>query len=207
MKAFRSMVLVSSDPKSIEQGANEVFTRLQEEIRDFGLENEVSLSMVGDVGRSDAVPLVIVYPEAVIYGPVKSDDVHFLVEEHLYKGRVAAGMAAPVRELSGRIAWLSARKGTMPAEKRIVLERAGLIDPDSIEEYILHNGYEALGKVLCDMTPQQVLDVIKASGLKGRGGAGFPTGLKWQFVAKASGDLKYVVCNADESEPGTFKDR
>jgi NADP-reducing hydrogenase subunit HndC len=207
MKAFRSMVLVSSDPKSIEQGANEVFTRLQEEIRDFGLENEVSLSMVGDVGRSDAVPLVIVYPEAVIYGPVKSDDVHFLVEEHLYKGRVAAGMAAPVRELSGRIAWLSARKGTMPAEKRIVLERAGLIDPDSIEEYILHNGYEALGKVLCEMTPQQVLDVIKASGLKGRGGAGFPTGLKWQFVAKASGDLKYVVCNADESEPGTFKDR
>jgi NADP-reducing hydrogenase subunit HndC len=207
MKAFRSMVLVSSDPKSIEQGANEVFTRLQEEIKGFGLENEVSLSMVGDVGRSDAVPLVIVYPEAVIYGPVKSDDVHFLVEEHLYKGRVAAGLAAPVRELSGRIAWLSARKGTLPAEKRIVLERAGLIDPDNIEDYVLHNGYEALGKVLLEMTPQQVIDEIKASGLKGRGGAGFPTALKWQFVSKAAGDLKYVVCNADESEPGTFKDR
>jgi NADP-reducing hydrogenase subunit HndC len=207
MKAYRSMVLVSSDPKSIEQGANEVFTRLQEEIKGFGLENEVSLSMVGDVGRSDAVPLVIVYPEAVIYGPVKSDDVHFLVEEHLYKGRVAAGLAAPVRELSGRIAWLSARKGTLPAEKRIVLERAGLIDPDNIEDYVLHNGYEALGKVLSEMTPQQVIEEIKASGLKGRGGAGFPTALKWGFVSKAAGDLKYVICNADESEPGTFKDR
>jgi NADP-reducing hydrogenase subunit HndC len=112
-----------------------------------------------------------------------------------------------VRELSGRIAWLSARKGTLPAEKRIVLERAGLIDPDNIEDYVLHNGYEALGKVLLEMTPQQVIDEIKASGLKGRGGAGFPTALKWQFVSKAAGDLKYVVCNADESEPGTFKDR
>ncbi|MEN4099694.1 MAG: NADH-quinone oxidoreductase subunit NuoF [Anaerolineaceae bacterium] len=207
MKAYRSMVLVSSDAKSIEKGANDVFTRLQEEIHNFGLENEISLSMVGDVGRSDAAPLVIVYPEAVIYGPVKAGDVRFLVEEHLYKGRVAAGLAAPVRELSGRIAWLSARRGTLPAEKRIVLERAGLIDPDSIEEYILHNGYEALGKVFTEMRPQQVIEEIKSSGLKGRGGAGFPTGLKWQFVAKAHGSPKYVVCNADESEPGTFKDR
>ncbi|HOG79454.1 MAG TPA: (2Fe-2S) ferredoxin domain-containing protein, partial [Anaerolineaceae bacterium] len=90
MKAVRSMVLVSSDPKSLERGAQQVFQRLQEEIKAFGLENEVSLSMVGDVGRHDAVPMVIVYPEAVIYGPVKPEDVHFLVEEHLYKGRVAA---------------------------------------------------------------------------------------------------------------------
>ncbi|HNZ13981.1 MAG TPA: (2Fe-2S) ferredoxin domain-containing protein, partial [Anaerolineaceae bacterium] len=94
MKAVRSMVLVSSDPKSLERGAQQVFQRLQEEIKAFGLENEVSLSMVGDVGRHDAVPMVIVYPEAVIYGPVKPEDVHFLVEEHLYKGRVAAPLQA-----------------------------------------------------------------------------------------------------------------
>jgi NADP-reducing hydrogenase subunit HndC len=207
MKTYRSMVLVSSDPESIERGAQQVFERLQEEIKAFGLEDEVSLSMVGDVGRHDAIPIVIVYPEATIYGPVRPEDVHFLVEEHLYKGRVAAGLQAPARELSGRIAWLSARKGTLPAEKRIVLERAGIIDPNSIEDYILHDGYAALGKVLTEMTPAQVIEEITRSGLRGRGGAGFPTGLKWSFVSKAQGDNKYVVCNADESEPGTFKDR
>lgn len=207
MKTYRAMVLVSSDPDSMSRGAQQVFERLQEEIAAFGLQNEVNLSMVGDIGRHDSIPMVIIYPEAVIYGPVRPEDVHFLVEEHLYKGRIAAGLQAPVREMSGRVAWISARKGTLPAEQRIVLERAGLIDPSSIEDYIVHDGYVALGKVLSEMTPAQVIDEIKKSGLKGRGGAGFPTGLKWGFVAKASGAQKYVVCNADESEPGTFKDR
>lgn len=207
MQAVRSMVLVSSDPQSMEAGAQEVFTRLQKEIQTFNLEKEISLSMINDIGRHDSVPMVIVYPEAVIYGPVKPDDVHFLVEEHLYKGRIAAGLQAPVKELSGKIAWLSARKGTLPAEKRIVLERAGIIDPTSIDDYIVHDGYSALGKVLTEMTPQDVITTLEKSGLRGRGGAGFPTGTKWKFVAKTSSDLKYVVCNADESEPGTFKDR
>lgn len=207
MKAYRSMVLVSSDPASMERGAQQVFQSIQEEINSFGLQDEVSVSLVGDIGRHDAIPMVIVYPEAVVYGPVRPEDVHFLVEEHLYKGRIAAGLQAPLRELSGRVAWLSARKGTLPAEQRIVLERAGLIDPNDIEDYIMHDGYVALGKVLSEMTPAQVIDEIKQSGLKGRGGAGFPTGLKWGFVAKAPGKQKYVICNADESEPGTFKDR
>jgi NADP-reducing hydrogenase subunit HndC len=207
MKPYRSMVLVSSDPRSIERGSQQIYERLQSEIRQFGLEDEVSLSTIGDVGRHDAIPMVIVYPEAVIYGPVTLEDVHFLVEEHLYKGRVAAGLQAPQRELTGRIAWLSAREGTLPAEYRVVLQRAGIIDPNSIEDYILHDGYQALGKVLSEMTPAQVVDEISKSGLKGRGGAGFPTGLKWSFVAKAKGNPKYVICNADESEPGTFKDR
>ena len=207
MKPYRSMVLVSSDTKSIESGAQDVFRNLQEQTRALGIADEISLSMVGDVGRHDAVPLVIVYPEAVIYGPVKPEDVQRIVEEHLYKGRVVPELQASSRELSGRIAWLSARKGTLPAENRIVLERAGIIDPTNIEDYLLHNGYEALGKVLSEMTPAQVIDEVKASGLRGRGGAGFPTGMKWGFVAKAEGAKKYVVCNADESEPGTFKDR
>jgi len=201
------MVLVSSDTKSLESGAQDVFRSLQEQTRALGIADEISLSMVGDVGRHDAVPLVIVYPEAVIYGPVKPGDVQRIVEEHLYKGRVVPELQASSRELSGRIAWLSARKGTLPAENRIVLERAGIIDPTNIEDYLLHNGYEALGKVLSEMTPAQVIDEVKASGLRGRGGAGFPTGMKWGFVAKAEGAKKYVVCNADESEPGTFKDR
>jgi len=207
MKTYRSMVLVSSDEQSIEKGANEVFAALQQEIYKKGLQDEVSISMVGDIGRHDAAPLVIVYPEAVIYGPIKPEDVEFLVDEHLYKGRIAAGLQASVKELSGRIAWISARRNTLPAEQRIVLEHAGLIDPDNIEDYILHDGYSALGKVISELSPQQVIAEIKASGLRGRGGAGFPTGLKWSFVQKAPGDKKYVICNADESEPGTFKDR
>ena len=209
MKAIRSMVLVSSDPLSIERGANAIYQSLQREIDAFGLENEISLTMVGDVGRHDASPLVIIYPEAVIYGPVREADVHYLVEEHLYKGRIAAGLQAPVREMTGKIAWLSARKGTLPAEQRIVLERAGVIDPDSIDDYIIHDGYQALAKALTEMTPDQICDTLEKSGLRGRGGAGFPTGTKWRFVKKAGtpGSKKYVICNADESEPGTFKDR
>jgi len=207
MKAYRSMVLVSSDSESIAKGANEVFQTLQNEITSFGLENEISLSMVGDIGRHDAAPLVIVYPEAVIYGPVHKDQVHHLVEEHLYKGRIAADLQAPIKELSGKIAWLTTRKGTLPAEQRIVLERAGIIDPDSIEDYIIHDGYQALVRVITEMTPEEVFSTLEKSGLRGRGGAGFPTGTKWRFVKKAPGTKKYVICNADESEPGTFKDR
>jgi NADP-reducing hydrogenase subunit HndC len=207
MKAIRSMVLVSSDPESMARGAQEVFQRLQLEIDKFGLGDEISLSMMGDVGRHDALPMVVIYPEAVVYGPVAVQDVPFLVEEHLYKGRIAANLQASTRELSGRIAWLSARKGTLPAEQRIVLERAGIIDPEDIEDYIVHDGYTALGKVLAEMSPADVIKKIEESGLKGRGGAGFPTGLKWRFVSKTTSDMKYVICNADESEPGTFKDR
>jgi len=207
MKAYRSMVLVSSDPESIAKGANEIFSTFQTEIRAFGLENEISLSMVGDIGRHDAAPLVIVYPEAVIYGPVKPENIHDIVEEHLYKGRVAVDLQAPVKELSGKIAWLTSRKGTLPAEQRIVLERVGIIDPESIDDYIIHDGYQSLANVLTSMKPEDVYGILDKSGLRGRGGAGFPTGTKWRFVNKAPGTKKYVICNGDESEPGTFKDR
>lgn len=207
MNAFRSMVLISGDIRSLNQGAEEVFKTFQNEIRNFNLEKEISLSMVGELGRHDVVPMVIVYPETVIYGPIKPENVHHLVEEHLFKGRVVSELQAPVKELSGKIAWLTARKGTLPAEQRIVLERAGLIDPTSIEDYIVNDGYQALGKVLTEKTPADVIAELEKSGLRGRGGAGFPTGTKWKFVAKTPGDKKYVICNADESEPGTFKDR
>lgn len=207
MKCIRSMVLVSSDPLSLERGAQSVYEKLQEEIALFDLTDEISITQVGDVGRHDALPIVIVYPEAVIYGPVKEENVHHLVEEHLYKGRIATELEASAKELTGKIAWVNARKGTMPAEQRIVLQRAGIIDPTNIEDYFLNEGYQALGKVLSEMTPKEVIEEIKGSGLRGRGGAGFPTGTKWSFVESVKTDKKYVVCNADESEPGTFKDR
>lgn len=207
MRIKRSMVLVSNDPLSIERGAEQIYQRISEELKSYQLEDEISLSMVSDIGRSDASPLVIVYPEAVVYGPVKPDDVKFLVDEHLYKGRIASRLKAPSKDLSESISWLTDRSGTLPAQQRIVLERAGVIDPDSIDDYIINEGYQALGKVLTEMQPKGVIELVKASGLQGRGGAGFPTGAKWGFVAGAVGEKKYVICNADESEPGTFKDR
>ena len=120
--------------------------QFSKELESFNLQDEISLSMVSDIDRDDIAPFVIVYPEAVIYGPVKPDDVHLLVEEHLYKGRIASKLQAPTKQLSGPIAWVAERAGTMPAEQRIVLERAGIIDPDSIEDYLIHDGYIALGK-------------------------------------------------------------
>jgi NADP-reducing hydrogenase subunit HndC len=207
MKTIRSMVLVSMDPLSQQLGARQVFERLQSEIQSLGLKDEVSLATVSDLGRHDCLPVVVVYPDAVIYGPVHPEDVPQLVEEHLEKGRVIEQLRAPVRELSGPIAWLRARKGSLPAEQRIVLERAGVIDPESIQDYIAKDGYQALGKALTKMTPQEVIDELNRAGLQGRGGAGFPTGRKMSFVANAPGQPKYVICNADESEPGTFKDR
>jgi len=207
MKTKRAMILVSNDPESIRLGANEIIQHLNESLAAYGLQDEVDVTTVSDTGHSNIHPLVVIYPEATVYGPVKPSDVRYLVEEHLYKGRIVDDLLAPPKMLTGQIGWLRGHKGYNPAEHRIVLERAGRIDPDNIEEYITSNGYDALGKVLSEMTPDSVIDVIEKSGLQGRGGAGFPTGRKWKFVRAAQGGKKYIVCNADESEPGTFKDR
>ena len=206
MKAVRSMILVSNDPESNVRGSEKIFSAFQQQLRDYGLTEEVSLSMVSDLGYSYASPLVLIYPEAVVYGPIEPADVPHIVEEHLYKGRIVEEKRAPAHRLSGKVAWLSARKGTLPAENRVVLKNVGLIDPESIDDYIAHDGYQALGLAL-EKTSDEVISIIKDSGLQGRGGAGFPTGVKLGFVNKALADKKYVVCNADESEPGTFKDR
>ena len=206
MKAVRSMILVSNDPESNVRGSEKIFSAFQQQLRDYGLTEEVSLSMVSDLGYSYASPLVLIYPEAVVYGPIEPADVPHIVEEHLYKGRIVEEKRAPAHRLSGKVAWLSARKGTLPAENRVVLKNVGLIDPESIDDYIAHDGYQALGLAL-KKSPDEVISIIKDSGLQGRGGAGFPTGVKLGFVNKALADKKYVVCNADESEPGTFKDR
>ena len=151
----RSTVLVSGDQASLDLGAREILGRFQQELRAFGLQDEVFVSMLEDVGRHDIPPFVIVYPEAVVYGPVKADQVHHLVEEHLYKGRPVTELQAPAKELTGRIAWLMARKGSMPAEQRIVLERAGRIDPDSLDDYLLNGGYEVLGRALTPTIPRK----------------------------------------------------
>lgn len=207
MKPIRSMVLVSNDPTSVERGAEDVFQALQAEIRSLGLMDEVKVSTISDIGARDDLPLVMIYPEAIVYGPITVDDVHLLVEEHLVKGQIVFSLLGKMHEPVGDIAWLRTRSGALPAQQRIVLERAGVIDPESLDDYLLHGGYKALGKALTEMTPEQVIGEIEKSGLQGRGGAGFPTGRKWGFVRSARERPKYVICNADESEPGTYKDR
>lgn len=212
MKIKRSMILVSNDPESLRLGADDLLRSLNEALESYQLQDEVMVSTIDvstmyDVKHSNILPMVIVHPDAAVYGPVKPEDGRYLVEEHLYKGRIVNDLLAPPKLLTGQIGWLRGHKGYNPAEQRVVLERAGRIDPESIEEVIASNGYEALGKALGEMTPDGVIDVVEKSGLQGRGGAGFPTGRKWRFVQAAAGGKKYIVCNADESEPGTFKDR
>jgi len=207
MKVIRSMVLVSMDEASLEHGAEDVFHTFLEEIEEFGLSDQIAVSTIRDVGVREDVPLVIVYPDAAVYAPVKVEDVHLIVEEHLHKGNIVPNLLAMMHELVPEIAWMRSRRGALPVQKRIVLERAGVVDPRSIEDYILHDGFQALGKALTKMKPAEVIAEVEKSGLQGRGGAGFPTGRKWSFVASTPGDTKYVICNADESEPGTFKDR
>ena len=207
MKIIRSMVLVSADDESLARGAQDVFHAFLEEIDEFGLSEQITVTTIRDAGMHGEKPTVIVYPDAAVYGPVTVEDVHTIVEEHLHKGNIVPGLLAMMREMAPEIGWMRGRRGALPVQKRIVLERAGVVNPASIEDYILYDGYQALGKALTTMTPAEVIAEVEKSGLQGRGGAGFPTGRKWSFVAATPGSPKYVICNADESEPGTFKDR
>ncbi len=204
---IRSRVLISGDPLSLSRGAEEVKLAIEAELSYYGLEDEVQVSFMPQVDRTDVLPLVVVYPEGVRYGPVTPEDGAYIVQEHLYKGRVVEHLQAPPEVLTGEIARVPGPQGAIYAQKRVVLRRAGMIDPTKIEEYIAHDGYFALGKALTEMKPHDVLEAVRESGLQGRGGAGFPTGLKWTFVVNQPVEPKYIVCNADESEPGTFKDR
>lgn len=207
MKPIRSMVLVSNDPLSVKKGAEEIFRALQAEIRSLGLIDEVKVGTIGEITDRDDLPLMIVYPEAVVYAPVTADDVSLIAQEHLLKGQIVRTLLGKEHQPVGEISWLRTRYGALPVQQRIVLGRVGVVDPHSLDDYFIHDGYQALGKALYQMSPEGVIAELEKSGLQGRGGAGFPTGRKWGFVRSAGGRPKYVICNADESEPGTFKDR
>jgi NADP-reducing hydrogenase subunit HndC len=207
MKATRALVLVSNDPISLDRGALDVFHTLQAEIRSSHLQDEIKISTISDIAPRDDLPLVMIYPEGVVYGPITVEDVRVLVEQHLLRGQIVQSLVGRMHEPLGDIAWLRARSGVLPVQQRVVLERVGQVDPTSLNNYLIHDGYVALGKALLEITPEQVINEVNKSGLQGRGGAGFPTGRKWEFVRAAQGNPKYVICNADESEPGTFKDR
>ncbi len=203
MTYFRSHVLVSVDPECVKKGAYDLIDALQDELVRQGLVDEVQVletSRIGDPVKEG--PDLMVYPETAHYTNLSLDDVPFLVEEHFLKGRVAKQYLREIEEIVDEELSKPQAK-----EVRIVLKNIGEIDPLNIEEYIAHDGYLALGKVLTELTPEETIQEILDSGLRGRGGAGFPTGLKWRFIRAATGDKKFMICNADEGDPGAFANR
>jgi NADH:ubiquinone oxidoreductase subunit F (NADH-binding)/(2Fe-2S) ferredoxin len=203
MPFYRSHILICNGTPCLLKGAAAIQAELIKEIEQRGLSNEIKVVETGCLGISDKGPVMIVYPEGVTYCGLTTADIPEIVEEHLLKGRVVDRLvyrdATPSR--------VTAAQPGRQKEQRVVLRNVGIIDPTSIEEYIAEGGYEALGKALTQMSPEQVVSTVKQSGLRGRGGAAFPTGIKWELTANAPGGNKAIICNADEGEPGNFKDR
>ena len=210
MAIYRSHVLVCGGTPCLLKGARLIKDLLQQEIGHYQLTEEIRVVETGCLGPCDEGPVVIVYPEGVMYSRLQPADIPRIVENHLFKGRVVEELVykelKPVGRSEASGITLEEEK-YLGRQKRVVLRNCGRIDPDSIEEYIANQGYQGLGEAVTKLHPEQVVQIVTDSKLQGRGGAGFPTGLKWSFTAKTAADRKYIVCNADEGEPGTFKDR
>ena len=204
---YRSNVLVCGGTGCTSSNSELIIERLREEIAAHGLEKEVNVIRTGCFGLCALGPIMVVYPEGAFYSMVKPDDVPEIVEEHLLKGRIVKRLLYQETVVDDNTVKALNETTFYGKQRRIALRNCGVINPENIDKYIAVDGYQALGKVLTEMTPQQVIDEIKASGLRGRGGAGFPTGVKWGFAAANQADQKYVCCNADEGDPGAFMDR
>ena len=207
MEFYRSHVLVCGGTGCHSSGSADVMSTFRTELEKNKLEKEVKLVQTGCFGLCAVGPVVIVYPEGAFYSKVKKEDVPRIVSEHLLKGRMVTDLLYHDRVHEDNAVKSLDQVEFYKKQKRMALRNCGLIDPENIKEYIAFDGYQALAKVLTKMTPDETIQVIKASGLRGRGGAGFPTGLKWEFTARAKSDRKYVCCNADEGDPGAFMDR
>ena len=203
---YRSHVLVCGGTGCTSSHSAEIIEKLEQELKAKGLENEVKVIKTGCFGLCALGPVMIVYPEGCFYSEVKVDDVPEIVEEHLLKGRMVKRLLYEETVHKDDIKPLN-ETNFYKKQHRVALRNCGVIDPENIEEYIAMDGYQALAKCLTELTPDEVIQIVKDSGLRGRGGGGFPTGLKWSFTAKNNADQKYVVCNADEGDPGAFMDR
>ena len=204
---FRSNVLVCGGTGCTSSNSEQIIEKLQEEIKAQGLEKEVNVIRTGCFGLCALGPIMVVYPEGAFYSRVTVEDVPEIVSEHLLKGRIVKRLLYQETVVDDNTT-KSLNETTFYAKQmRIALRNCGVINPENIDEYIAQDGYAALGKVLTEMTPQEVIDLVLASGLRGRGGAGFPTGRKWQFARNNDAPQKYVCCNADEGDPGAFMDR
>ena len=208
MDIYRAHVLCCGGTGCTSSGSAQIIERFEQKIKEAGLEKEVKVVRTGCFGLCEAGPVVIVYPEGTFYSRVKVEDVDEIVSEHLLKGRHVQHLVYTDHATHEQ----NANKGLHDInfykhQKRVALRNCGVIDPENIDEYLAFDGYKALEKALTSMTREQVIDEILKSGLRGRGGGGFPTGLKWKFTYSSQADQKYVACNADEGDPGAFMDR
>ena len=206
MNIYRSHVLICGGTGCTSSGSKKLQEEFENQLKANDLENEVKIVQTGCFGLCALGPIVVVYPEGAFYSRVKEEDVKEIVSEHLLKGRIVKRLLYSETVEGDDVKSLN--ETTFYAKQhRVALRNCGVINPENIDEYIAVDGYQALAKVLTEMTPEQVIQIVKDSGLRGRGGGGFPTGTKWDFTYKAQGDQKYVCCNADEGDPGAFMDR
>ncbi|HBY71703.1 MAG TPA: NADH-quinone oxidoreductase subunit F, partial [Lachnospiraceae bacterium] len=203
---YRSHVLVCGGTGCTSSGSPRIVEALKTEIEKNGLKDEVAVVQTGCHGLCALGPIMVIYPGATFYSLVKEEDIPEIVSEHLLKGRIVTRLVYKETVTEEGIKSLS-DTDFYKKQHRIALRNCGIINPENIDEYIATDGYEALGRVLTEYTPDQVIQTILDSGLRGRGGGGFPTGLKWKFAKGYDADQKYVCCNADEGDPGAFMDR
>lgn len=205
-KTYRKNVLICGGTGCTSSNSEILISTMKDELKKRGIENEINVVRTGCFGLCALGPIMIVYPEGCFYSRVKVEDIATIVEEHLLKGNIVKELLYQETVDGDNIKSLN-ETAFYAKQKRVALRNCGVINPENIKEYIAVDGYKALNKVLTEMTPQDVIATVKASGLRGRGGGGFPTGLKWQFAAANEADQKYVCCNADEGDPGAFMDR
>jgi len=205
MQYYRSHVLVCAGTGCTSSGSAVLFDEFEQRLKDAGIENEVKIVKTGCFGLCAEGPIVVVYPEGAMYCRVTKEDVQEIVLEHLVKGRIVNRLLEqPEKVVENSDAQES---DFFKKQMRVALRNCGRINPENIDEYIAYDGYAALGKAVTEMTPEEVINVMLESGIRGRGGAGFPTGRKWDFARKSPSDKKFVCCNADEGDPGAFMDR
>ena len=207
MDLFRSQVMVCGGTGCTSSGSAEIISRLESQIAEKGLDKEVKVVRTGCFGLCEVGPVVIVYPEGAFYAHVTPGDVDEIVEEHLLKGRIVKRLIYKEHSAEPETHTSLNEVAFYKKQHRIALRNCGKIDPENIEEYIAFDGYTALAKCLTELSPEDIIKILKESGLRGRGGGGFPTGLKWEMTYKSKSDQKYVACNADEGDPGAFMDR
>ena len=203
---YRSHVLVCGGTGCTSSHSAEIIAEFEKEIAEKGLADEIKVIRTGCFGLCALGPIVVVYPEGAFYSQIKVEDVSEIVNEHLIKGRIVKHLLYDDTVAGDTVKSLNETQ-FYKKQKRVALRNCGVIDPENINEYIAMDGYQALAKCLTEYTPDEVIQIVKDSGLRGRGGGGFPTGLKWSFTRKNQADQKYVVCNADEGDPGAFMDR
>lgn len=203
---YRSHVLVCGGTGCTSSHSAEIIAEFEKEIAEKGLADEIKVIRTGCFGLCALGPIVVVYPEGAFYSQIKVEDVSEIVDEHLIKGRIVKHLLYDDTVAGDTVKSLNETQ-FYKKQKRVALRNCGVIDPENINEHIAMDGYQALAKCLTEYTPDEVIQIVKDSGLRGRGGGGFPTGLKWSFTRKNQADQKYVVCNADEGDPGAFMDR